>query len=105
MTNAEVRPLMVSASRTIAARAKRDAAFVREVLAEAERLEHASELLAATMLRESVNPTVARKEQRQLLDKQKLQCSRCPPHDGENRSRRARDDKYKTARKGRGRVS
>lgn len=28
-------------------------------------------------------------------------CDRCPPHDGENRGRRPRGDRHKTARKGR----
>lgn len=27
-------------------------------------------------------------------------CSRCPPHDGENRSRRVKPTKYKSKRKG-----
>lgn len=28
-------------------------------------------------------------------------CSRCPAHDGENRTRRPKSDKYKSQRKGR----
>lgn len=38
---------------------------------------------------------VDRKQRRTLLEKHREACSRCPPHDGENRGRRPRDDRHK----------
>ena len=50
------------------------------------------------------NSGVDRKLRRLKLEQDKGECSRCPPHDGENRGRRPKDDKYKLQRKGRARA-
>ncbi|MCC6757290.1 MAG: hypothetical protein IT474_04905 [Arenimonas sp.] len=47
------------------------------------------------------NSSVDRKARRLALHKQKAQCGHCPPHDGENRGRCPKADRYKSARKGR----
>lgn len=47
------------------------------------------------------NSSADRKQRRLALQKQKLQCGRCPPHDGENRGKRPKPDRYKSTRKGR----
>lgn len=44
---------------------------------------------------------VDKKLRRAQLENGRYACSRCPPHDGENRRRRPRSDRYKSVRKGR----
>lgn len=44
------------------------------------------------------NSTVIKRELRLELDKRKLRCSRCKAHDGDNRGRRPKDDRYKNHR-------
>jgi hypothetical protein len=40
-----------------------------------------------------------RKIRRLRIEKDEMKCSRCPPHDGENRGRRPRPDRYKEKRR------
>ena len=47
------------------------------------------------------NSSVDRKLRRAILEKNRKKCSRCPLHDGENRGRRVRSDRYKSDRKAR----
>ena len=62
MAPIEARRLTVSANSTVVARAKRDPAFVRELLAEAARLQVEGESVAAARILADVNSSAARKE-------------------------------------------
>jgi hypothetical protein len=46
------------------------------------------------------DPAAEKKRWMKICDKEG-KCARCPPHDNENRRRRARSDRHKTRRKGR----
>lgn len=46
------------------------------------------------------NSAVDKKLRRAQLEKGRYACSHCPPHDGDNRGRRPRADRYKSLRKG-----
>jgi uncharacterized protein (DUF433 family) len=43
--------------------------------------------------------SIDRKRRRLQMEKAEKKCSRCPPHDGENRGRRTRPDRYKSRRR------
>ena len=68
------------------------------ILARVEPNRHARRVAATS---DNVNNSVDKKERRKRLEKDEKLCSRCPPHDVENRGRRTRSDKHKSRDKAR----